>query len=75
MQAKTREQFVKSWNSHIAEFSSVILGGKVPVSDWLEIEKTLKHYVQMAATEDFGEPDPEQQQIFTGCSYGVLHAR
>jgi hypothetical protein len=68
MKAKNREQYVQTWNAHIAELIHPFMDSDTPIDEWFQTKAELEAVVETAAVKLF----PDEPEINCGaCTVAI----
>ncbi len=60
MKAKSKEQYIEAWTSHINQFIHVCMDVEAPMDTWTELKEDMQALIDVAANKVFPETCQER---------------
>ena len=57
MKAKSKQQYIEAWTSHVNDLITIALDADLPIESWAEIKKDLQAIIEVAANKSFPETE------------------
>jgi len=62
MKAKSKEQYIEAWTSHINQFIHVCMDAEMPIEGWTELKEDMQTIIDVAANKSF--PEEEWKELW-----------